>query len=79
MGKPAAPAGKGKPEAAVVVEKCIAHGCKDKEARFSFCTEHFDQYKFGLINKKGEPVSDYEKKLEHYQAYKLRVAAHKVA
>ena len=28
-----------------------------------------DHFKFGLITKKGQQVSDYEKKIEHYTAY----------
>lgn len=46
---------------------CAASGCKGKDVRHNFCDEHFRQFKFGLITKGGEPVSDYEKKLEHYQ------------
>jgi hypothetical protein len=46
---------------------CNAVGCKSKSARFSFCSEHYEQFKFGLITKKGEPALDYEKKFEQYQ------------
>lgn len=83
MGKPApkgAPAGaKGKEQvsSAPVIEKCTAQACKSNGIRFGFCDEHFEQYKFGLINKKGQQVPDYEKKFEHYKAYQQR--AHKVA
>ena len=55
---------------------CLAQGCKGKDAKFNFCEEHFRQFKFGLITKMGEPVLDYEKKLEHYARWK---AAQKVA
>ena len=48
---------------------CHAWGCKDSSTRFNFCDEHFDHFKFGLIKKTGERVSDYEKKIEHYQAH----------
>lgn len=48
---------------------CQAQGCKGKDTRFSFCDEHFKQFKFGLIKKNGEPVSDFEKKFEHYQQW----------
>ena len=58
---------------------CNAQGCKSAEKRFSFCSEHYDQFKFGLIKKTGEPVSDHEKKLEHYQAYKARLSTQKAA
>lgn len=46
---------------------CAASGCKGKDQRYNFCDEHFRQFKFGLITKSGDPVSDYEKKFEHYQ------------
>ena len=58
---------------------CHAWGCKSPEKRFNFCDEHYDHFKFGLIKKTGEPVSDYDKKFEHYQAYKAKVGAHRVA
>ncbi len=58
---------------------CFSWGCKHQASRFNFCDEHYDHFKFGLIKKTGEPVSDYEKKFEHYQAYKRKVSAHKVA
>jgi hypothetical protein len=48
---------------------CHAWGCKASSTRFNFCDEHFDHFKFGLIKKTGERVSDYEKKIEHYQAH----------
>jgi hypothetical protein len=58
---------------------CIAIGCRAEVHRLEFCTEHFDQFKFGLIKKDGTNVPDYEKKLGHYQAYKTKRSAHKVA
>ena len=58
---------------------CHATGCKSNEARFNFCSEHYDQFKFGLIKKTGEPVSDYEKKFGHYQAYKRKISTQKAA
>lgn len=54
---------------------CAATSCKAKEKRFSFCDEHYEQFKFGLIKKDGKPVSDYEKKFDHYQAYKQKAAS----
>jgi len=53
---------------------CGAEGCKQSDHRFGFCAEHYEQFKFGLIKKDGKNVSDYEKKFEHYQAFKARVA-----
>lgn len=48
---------------------CNGHTCKSKETRFGFCDEHYQQFKFGLIKKTGDPVPDYDKKLEHYQTF----------
>ena len=58
---------------------CVAQNCKGNEERFSFCKEHFEQFKFGLIKKNGFPVPDFEKKFEHYSAFQKRKVAHKVA
>lgn len=58
---------------------CGAKSCTNKEKRFGFCQEHYDHFKFGLIKRTGEKVSDYEKKLEHFAAYKERLAAKQVA
>jgi hypothetical protein len=60
--------------------RCGAVSCKTPDKRFGFCEEHYEQFKFGLIKKSGEMVSDYEKKFEHYEAYKKRqVVARKAA
>ncbi|MGE0616495.1 MAG: hypothetical protein AB7P04_12745 [Bacteriovoracia bacterium] len=58
---------------------CTAQGCKAKEAKFSFCSEHYDHFKFGLITRLGKPVSDYDKKFEHYQHYKESLTKRKAA
>jgi hypothetical protein len=58
---------------------CHSWGCKAKAHRFNFCDEHYDHFKFGLIRKTGEPVSDYDKKYEHYVAHVKKRGAHKVA
>ena len=58
---------------------CHAWGCKAKSKQFDFCDEHFDHFKFGLIKKSGEQVSDYEKKIEHFMAYKSKQNVRKVA
>ena len=52
---------------------CCGWGCKALATRFNFCSEHFDHFKFGLLKKTGEPVPDYEKKFEHYQAYRAKL------
>ncbi len=74
--------GKGKkPEMAEVVgaQHCKCDGCKKPEAKFTFCNEHYEWFKFGLITKMGKKVGDFEKKHEHYMAYLDRQKAYKVA
>jgi hypothetical protein len=63
----------------VVTEKCVGEGCKVTAKRFNFCDEHYDHFKFGLIKKTGQPVSDYDKKYEHYVAHKHAATARKAA
>lgn len=55
---------------------CKVKGCKHSPSKFEFCAEHFDQFKFGLINKHGENCPDYDKKEEQYSHWKK---AHKSA
>ena len=56
------------------IDRCTSEECKKSEWKFGFCEDHYDQFKFGLVKKDGKKVSDYEKKLGHYQAYKAKVA-----
>lgn len=74
----AAPPSKGKGHTPMP-DGCHAWTCKAKAHKFNFCDEHYDHFKFGLIKKTGEPVSDYEKKIEHYLAHKAKKGAQKVA
>jgi hypothetical protein len=46
--------------------------CGGKEARAGFCAEHFMWFKEGLINRKGEKPSDFDKK---YQSFMRKQAA----
>lgn len=62
-----------------ITEKCAGQGCKATAKRFSFCDEHYEHFKFGLIKKTGEPVSDYDKKYGHYVAWKQADTARKAA
>lgn len=78
MGKPEKKAHAEAPVSAVA-ERCVGQGCKASAARFSFCEEHYDHFKFGLIKKTGEPVSDYDKKYGHYVAWKQSTVARKAA
>jgi hypothetical protein len=51
---------------------CLGFGCKHDGKRFGFCDEHFEHFKFGLIKKTGEPVSDYDKKFEHFMNHRKK-------
>lgn len=55
---------------------CLVTNCREKDVRLNFCEEHFKQFKFGLVTKKGELVADFEKKFEHYQNW---ISAQKAA
>lgn len=70
------PKGKGQSSGS---EGCISSGCKTPVTRFGFCKEHYEQFKFGLIKKTGQPVPDYEKKFEHYRAFQAKRGAQKAA
>lgn len=48
---------------------CCVEKCGKKNARLNFCEEHFTWFKEGLISKKGERPTDFDKK---YQAYLMR-------
>lgn len=69
-GAPSVPSAKGPKGGGPLPDGCHSWGCKAKAKAFSFCDEHYDHFKFGLIKKTGEPVPDYEKKLGHYLAHK---------
>ncbi len=73
-GKVEAPPARKRPGGEPLPDACLSFGCKTKSQRFSFCPEHYEQFKFGLIKKTGEPVPDYEKKFEHYRMYRERQA-----
>lgn len=47
-------------------ERCLAENCKKSMERMHFCAEHFLWYKEGLINKRGEHPSDFDKKYQNY-------------
>ena len=51
---------------------CTVEKCGKKSERMNFCAEHYTWFKEGLINKKGERPSDFDKK---YQAYVSRKKA----
>lgn len=73
--------GKGKKPDVVVAgaEHCKCEGCKKPEARFTFCNEHYEWFKFGLITKMGKKVGDFDKKFDHFQSYQEKQKFYKVA
>jgi len=46
--------------------KCAYIECKKKPDRASFCNEHFDWFKAGLITKNGQKSPDFERKFYNY-------------
>lgn len=70
-----------KPKGSAVegITKCTAMGCKANDKRFGFCDEHYEQFKFGLITRGGKQVSDFDRKIEHYQAFQKAKGARKTA
>ena len=56
------------------VEICKCQGCKKTSARFTFCADHYEWFKFGLINKGGQKVPDFDKKIDHFMAYQQKIA-----
>jgi hypothetical protein len=55
--------------------RCLAKTCKKDPAKFGFCNEHYEHFKFGLIRKDGHPALDYEKKMDQFAAYQHRLQA----
>lgn len=53
-----------------VIEKCPAESCGKKPKRMHFCSEHFEWFKAGLINRMGEKPRDFDKKYQSYQRKK---------
>ena len=51
------------------IDHCKCEGCKNTQSRFTFCDNHYEWFKFGLITKEGKKVGDFEKKWSHYEAY----------
>ena len=55
-------------------EKCIAEGCGKKNHRANFCAEHFVWFKEGLLNKKGQRPTDFDKKYAAFNQRKPKTA-----
>ena len=61
------------------MEQCKCEGCQKPEARFTFCSEHYEWFKFGLITKMGKKVGDFDKKFGHFQSFEEKQKFYKVA
>ena len=69
-----------KPEMTVVgAEACKCDNCKKPQDRFTFCNQHYEWFKFGLITKEGKKVADFEKKVDHYAAFLEKQKTYKTA
>lgn len=51
-------------------DRCPVSECKKGVQRMHFCNEHFLWYKEGLINKRGEKPTDFDKKYQNYMRKK---------
>ena len=65
-------AGGAQGNAAPTTTSCCVEKCTSKTEKMSFCKEHFVWFKEGLVNKKGQRPTDFDKK---YQAYQMRKKA----
>lgn len=45
---------------------CKSEGCKKKHTRASFCDEHYEWFKMGLITLEGHKAKDYDKKYSEF-------------
>jgi hypothetical protein len=61
--------GQGNNVAAIGSAACCVEKCTKKVDKLNFCTEHYTWFKEGLVSKKGQRPTDFDKK---YQAYLLR-------
>ena len=55
---------------AIGAAKCLAEGCNKKPEKASFCGEHFEWFKAGLVTKEGAKAADFEKKHYHFMRQK---------
>ncbi len=59
-----------KPGAPVSADFCPVDGCKKPAQRMHFCEEHFHWFKEGLINKRGDRPTDFDRKHQLYMRKK---------
>ncbi len=49
---------------------CPVEACGKKPKRSSFCAEHFEWFKEGLISRKGQKPKDFDKKFQAFMTKK---------
>ena len=72
--KPVTAAPAGAPATGGDSNACKYSKCRGGVAKYGFCADHFDQFKFGLLTKHGAHVPDFEKKFDHYTKQKGKFA-----
>ena len=45
---------------------CCVEKCGKKGSRLNFCPEHYMWFKEGLVNRKGEKPTDFDKKFQDF-------------
>ncbi len=55
---------------APTTDKCPVGDCKKGVQRMHFCTEHFFWFKEGLINKRGDRPTDFDRKYQEFMRKK---------
>lgn len=55
-----------------MVSKCTAEGCSKTADLMTFCKEHYDWFKWGLVTKAGKRPTDFDKKYQAYMAHKQK-------
>ena len=53
---------------------CCVEKCASKGAKMNFCSEHYMWFKEGLVNKKGQRPSDFDKKFQDFQVRSKKAA-----
>ncbi len=66
--KPPPPVNQNQPSNVIPLSsvQCKAEGCKKKHVKASFCDEHYEWFKMGLITLEGYKAKDYDKKYSEF-------------
>ena len=57
-----------------VTSTCCVEKCGKKGDRMNFCPEHYMWFKEGLVNKKGQRPSDFDKKYQDWMTRTKKTA-----